>query len=341
MMKKYTILLLVAIFSLTFSCVKKQISEKIDNVEVTEKVVVNEEVKKEVEEEKQLEYGYNINLDDVFSLDEILRYKYKNLINDIDPEIKFDNVDLNYFYTDGVTLFIGLNDEIQLDIDKFKRIFKPGYNFPSLYEGEELKPIKRNIIPNKKYISFTFDDGPGNKYHELIREELNKYDFSGTFFVVGSRVKRNPNMLKQTYLDGHEIQNHSYNHPDFKKRSEKVIWDEFALTNDEIFKVIGIDAEIIRPPYGSYDSRVKRIFDNKLALWSVDSEDWKSRNVQTIIDRVLPVVKDGDVVLFHDLYLESYEAVKYMLPILKERGFQLVTFSELLEIKENRQKGEN
>ncbi|QXW66356.1 polysaccharide deacetylase family protein [Streptobacillus moniliformis] len=167
---------------------------------------------------------------------------------------------------------------------------------------------------SKKHIVFTFDDGPRNKYHELIREVFNEYDQTASFFLLGEVIKRNSNMVIKTYLDGHEIMGHSYTHPDLTKLSPEKIWKEYQGCNDEIFKVIGLDVKNIRPPYGAVNQKVKNVVGgkNNIVLWNVDSEDWKSRNVETIISRVLPVVKDGDVVLFHDLYLESYEAIKYM-----------------------------
>ena len=155
---------------------------------------------------------------------------------------------------------------------------------------------------------------------------------------MGLNVKKNPKMVLQTYLDGHEISNHTYDHKNLSKISRSQIIDEILKTDDLIYSIIGDENKNVRPPYGAYNSNVVEILGGKsnLILWNVDSEDWKNRNKDVIISRVLDKVKDGDVVLFHDLYPETYEAIKYMVPILISRGFQFVTYSELKEIKGRR-----
>lgn len=274
----------------------------------------------------------NITSNDVF------RNRYKYIIKSIDRNIDLSNVDFSKFKIENDKIVVGKDKTLNLEYTKFKKVFKGDVGLPSIYEGEKLIPKQRPIDPNKKHIAFTFDDGPGNKNHVLIREVFNKYNERATFYFVGLNVKKNPKMVLQTYLDGHEISNHTYDHKNLSKISRDQIIDEILKTDDLIYSIIGDENKNVRPPYGAYNSNVVEILGGKsnLILWNVDSEDWKNRNKDVIISRVLDKVKDGDVVLFHDLYSETYEAIKYMVPILISRGFQFVTYSELKEIKGRR-----
>ena len=266
------------------------------------------DIEENIDENGDVTY-YSNKLNRNITSSDIFRNRYRYIIKSIDPNIDINDIDFSKFKFENENIVVGKDKKINLEYTKFKRVFKAGLGLPSIYEGEELIAKKRAIDPNKKHIAFTFDDGPGNKNHVLIREIFNKYDERATFYFVGLNVKKNPKMVLQTYLDGHEISNHTYDHKNLSKISKSQIIDEILKTDGGKRHVI---------------------------LWNVDSEDWKNRNTEVIISRVLDKVKDGDVVLFHDLYSETYEAIKYMVPILKSRGFQFVTYSELKEIKGRR-----
>lgn len=306
------------------------ISEKKENIEVKEKSVLDNFEVKNID--GKLKYYSKILNKDIV-LEDIFRKEYIKIINDIDSNLNLKNINFDKFKLEKDGIYIGNEYELFLEYNKYVRVFKSNIGFNSIYNGEKLNPLKREIIPNKKYIAFTYDDGPSNKYHDLIREEFNKYNMSATFFVLGCKFPKNSERLLETYLKGHEIQNHSYSHTNFKKLDTKGIWREILQTDDEIFKIIGIDTTYVRPPYGAIDKIIKEELKEKIALWSVDSEDWRSRNVNQIVKTVLNNVKDGSIVLFHDLYKESYEATKILIPILLENNYQFVTYSELIKIK--------
>ena len=295
------------------------------------------DIEENIDENGDVTY-YSNKLNRNITSSDIFRNRYRYIIKSIDPNIDINDIDFSKFKFENENIVVGKDKKINLEYTKFKRVFKVGLGLPSIYEGEELIAKKRAIDPNKKHIAFTFDDGPGNKNHVLIREIFNKYDERATFYFLGLNVKKNPKMVLQTYLDGHEISNHTYDHKNLSKISKSQIIDEILKTDDLIYSITGYDSKDVRPPYGAYNSNVVDILGGKrhVILWNVDSEDWKNRNTEVIISRVLDKVKDGDVVLFHDLYSETYEAIKYMVPILKSRGFQFVTYSELKEIKGRR-----
>lgn len=306
--------------------------------ETEKKVIDKSEKKPEIKEEK-LEIKEELVRDySNFKIEDIFRENARRIILDIDPNIDIAKVNIENFKILDEEILLGDNLELSLNLEKFKRVFKANIGLPSLYEKEKIEVKKRNLDMSKKHIAFTFDDGPFTKYHELIREEFNKYGELATFFVLGLSVNKNPEMLLQTYKDGHEIQNHSYKHPNMRKLSEYKIWQEISKADDEIFKIIGVDTYYFRPPYGAFDDKVINVLGkkSKIALWNVDSEDWKSKNVEIIKSRIIGKVKDGDIVLFHDLYQESYEAIRDIIPILIEEGYQFVTYSEMMELRENK-----
>jgi len=186
----------------------------------------------------------------------------------------------------------------------------------------------RNIDPNKPMVALTFDDGPSPEYTPEILKVLKENDAKATFFVLGTLAELNPDILKQIEEDGNEIGNHTYSHLDLTEL-EKPALDYQVLTTQEIVRrATGKAPILLRPSYGFIDEVVKEI-DMPIILWSIDSLDWQSKNPDVIYDRVLNDIKDGDIILMHDIYKSSVEAVSRILPELIRRGYQLVTVSEL------------
>lgn len=272
------------------------------------------------------------------NLDDILRYNYKAIIKSIDKNIDLNDINFNIFKIEDNNIIFGDNKTLILDIDKYERIFKPFTGLPSLYKGEKIITAERQLDMSKKHIAFTFDDGPANQYHDLIRDLFDSYNQKASFCVVGNNIIKHPDKLIKTYKMGHEIINHTTTHPYLTKLSNEEIFENVQQTSDLIMKYTGYDVKYVRPPYGAFDKRVKKELNGKLAMWNIDSEDWKSRDTNTIINHVLPNIKDLDIVLFHDLYKESYESVKYMLPILIDQGYEFVTYSELIKLRKEKVK---
>ena len=184
-----------------------------------------------------------------------------------------------------------------------------------------------------KICCLTFDDGPYTPVTKRIVKTLEAYNGRGTFFVVGNRVKDYSKMLKRTYDGGHQIATHTWSHKNLKKLSEHGVAAQVTKSMEAIKSVIGENPTLLRPPYGAVDKTVKqRVKDaGGLALvnWSVDSKDWKYKNADTIVKTIMDNVKDGDIVLMHDLYESTAEAVEKLVPKLVEKGYQLVTVEEL------------
>lgn len=183
---------------------------------------------------------------------------------------------------------------------------------------------------NRPMIALTFDDGP-SKYTMKLLEALEENDAQATFFMLGQNVPNYEETVKKMYEIGCELGNHSLSHPNLVKQSTDEIQRQINETNAAIENAAGHPASLVRPPFGSVNAQVKEAIPFPLIMWSVDTEDWKTRDKQATIDHVLANVKDGDIVLMHDIYETSVDAAIELIGQLKEQGYYLVTISELAE----------
>ena len=195
-------------------------------------------------------------------------------------------------------------------------------------EGEEEPAADTPVV------ALTFDDGPFTKVTNRIMDVLLEYEAGATFFVVGSRLEMYSDTLKRLYENGFEVASHTWSHKNLNKLTEKQITKEITRTLDGLKKYIPVENVLLRPPYGSADETVRGLAKTALNNWSLDSEDWKSRDAEKIIEHVLDTVQDGDIILMHDLYECTAEAVEYLVPELIERGYRPVSVSELFRIKD-------
>lgn len=198
--------------------------------------------------------------------------------------------------------------------------------------------------PEKKYVAFTFDDGPYSPVTSKLLDKLESIDGRATFFVVGNRLNDSTgSLLARASSLGCEIGSHSYTHTVyFNNCTDAQMENELAKTQALIRKYTGADALCMRPPGGSITESRKKSCGYAVIIWSVDSADWKLKgrqtepqrqeNVDAIVNNVLSTVRDGDIILMHDLYENTLEAFCRIADTLKAQGYELVTVSELLEL---------
>ncbi len=188
-------------------------------------------------------------------------------------------------------------------------------------------------FPKKsKAVALTFDDGP-SKYTNQILDCLESYGAKATFFVVGTNVNRYPDILRKAHSLGMEIGNHTVNHPNLKNLSAAAVASEINTNATYVENATGVRPTIVRPPYGSYSQSTLSAAGKPFILWSIDTLDWKTRNADKTVSAVLSKVKDGDIILMHDLYGPTADATERIVPALIDMGFDLVTVSELASRK--------
>ena len=195
----------------------------------------------------------------------------------------------------------------------------------------------QKIDPSKKMVAITFDDGPHGSNTKRVLDIFEKYDGRATFFMLGKLVDVYPDVVKDVYARGFEVANHSWDHANLPKQSMEKVTSEIYDTQNAIYKVIGKEPTLFRPPYGAYNSAIKAesIAGNvSVMLWTGDTEDWKTREANAVRDAIVRDAYDGAVILLHDIHTTSVDGVEMALPILKEKGYQLVTVDTLKQHRE-------
>ena len=193
------------------------------------------------------------------------------------------------------------------------------------------------IDPAKPMVALTFDDGP-SIYTPRILSTLRAYNAHATFMMMGDRALTYASTVRQILAAGCELGNHSMTHAAMTTLSYAQIQAEFSQTSQNIYSAAGQYPTVGRLPYGDgyNNSSVLSAMGLPSIYWSLDTEDWNNKtNPQSTINAVLNTVKSGDIVLMHDLYEATATAVDTIVPALVERGFQLVTVSELARYRKN------
>ncbi len=207
-----------------------------------------------------------------------------------------------------------------------------GETFAARCQTMGIQATGRLIDPDKPMVALTFDDGP-SAHTPIILDTLEQYGQVATFFVVGEWVPVYPNTVKRAYDMGCEIGSHSNTHADLATLSPSGIVSEMSITDNNLLNVTGAPATVMRPPGGSQNATVRANVGKPIIMWSLDTADWKTRDVTSTVNAVLNNVRDGDVVIMHDLHRPTALAAQIIIPELVNRGYQLVTVSELAQYR--------
>ena len=229
-----------------------------------------------------------------------------------------------YFWTDNMISDGSDSFVIDTSNNSVSRINKTNYEYDVV--------INRKIDKSKKMIALTFDDGPNYNTSKII-DVLNKYDIKATFFVLGSRAINNKDILRKMVDSGMEIGNHTYNHLLLTKYDENKIRSEIEDTSEVIYSATKKRPKLLRPSYGSVNNKIKKVANMPIIICDIDSLDWNYHNSKRITSRVVNKVRDGDIILMHDIYSASLNALSNIIPILQDNGYEFVTIDELFYYK--------
>ena len=187
------------------------------------------------------------------------------------------------------------------------------------------------ISPDKPVVALTFDDGP-SRYTDPILDLLERHGARATFCVIGNLVEARRDTVARAFDLGCEIVGHSWAHRDLTKLTAEQILTELLDTNLVISSITGTAPKFHRPPYGAVSKKLtnaSREADMAMLFWSVDPQDWRTQDADTVAANILEHVKDGSVIICHDLYASTVEAMERVIPELISQGYQFVTVSEL------------
>ena len=191
----------------------------------------------------------------------------------------------------------------------------------------------RQVDLTKPMIALTFDDGPQTTSGGRILDTFAAYGQRATFFLVGDRIPSRAAEVQRMIAEGHEIGNHTYSHKYLNKCDAATIRSQVAKCNETVAATTGVSPALMRLPGGNKNSTVLANVAMPIILWNVDTQDWKYRNADHVKGAVIGKVKDGDIVLMHELYGSTATAVETIVPTLVSQGFQLVTVSELAQFR--------
>ena len=294
--------------------------------------------------------------------EDILNKKYDNIQDNIHIEYPFFNnqiIDtyinlyLNHYINENNQnlLFIDYDyqkekDNVELTIYIYKEknniINKKEKKFKINLTNNEISTMKENnnkmnydiyyqkiINNNKPMIALTFDDGPNHNTIKIL-DILEKYNIKATFFLLGTNIKGNEETIKKMSKLNMEIGNHMYSHKLPTKLKKEEILNEIKKVDNIIYNITKKNPTVIRPSYGLVNNKMKNIIDRPIIIWNIDTLDWKYHNSKRIYNRVINKVKDGDIILMHDIYSATTNSLNLIIPELLKKGYQFVTISELL-----------
>ena len=185
-------------------------------------------------------------------------------------------------------------------------------------------------LEGKKLVALTFDDGPSAATGRLL-DILAEKGVKATFFVLGPRAEQNPDLLRRQVAE-HEVGSHTMGHIDMTKMSTEAVRADTEQMRG-IIEAAGGKLELVRPPYGAVGAAAREGTGTPLMLWTVDPEDWRVREAATVRQRVVGAAFDGAIILMHDIYDSTVEAVGGIIDDLRAQGYEFLTVSELAEVR--------
>lgn len=215
-----------------------------------------------------------------------------------------------------------------LDVCLFGVLLESGGRLFGKEAGEWGEVAASGDIP--PMVALTFDDGPDRVYTSKLLDGLSERGVKATFFLIGKNIEGNEDLVQRMNDEGHIVGNHTYNHILLSKEPVDIDHEEVEQTNNKIYEVIGKMPTYIRAPFGARNKELEEEIDMEMILWDVDPEDWKYQNKKRIVSHVMKNVKDNDIILLHDIYEPSVDAVLEIIDRLQAAGWQFVTVDDLM-----------
>lgn len=185
-------------------------------------------------------------------------------------------------------------------------------------------------VRESKKIALTFDDGPHPVYTQEMLDLLEKEQVPATFFLLGQNVELYGDLVKEISDEGHLIGNHTYHHVQITTLPADQAYEEIDKTSSLIEALTGKGTEYVRPPFGTWNEGLESKLDLIPVMWTIDTLDWTTQNVDWIVNQVVKDAKENDIILMHDSYKSTVQAVERIITLLEADGFEFVTVDEVL-----------
>ena len=178
-------------------------------------------------------------------------------------------------------------------------------------------PVAAPAAPSSaKYVALTFDDGPSPRCTPQLLDGL-----------------KDPDIVRRSADDGHQVGNHSYDLAALDRLTPAQALADLEKNDALLRELLGDGDYWVRPPYGLLTDDEAARLTVPLVNWSVDTEDWRTKDCDKILDVIYRCTGDGDIVLLHDRYLNTVDAALKAVAHLQQQGYVFVTVSELLALK--------
>ena len=202
------------------------------------------------------------------------------------------------------------------------------------YNGVK-KTVKLHVKSKSKLICLTFDDGPSGETPRLLKA-LKKYNYHGTFFMVGVEAQGKKNTIKTMKANGNELGMHSWHHDYLTKMTKEQVEADITKTRNLIKSYSGVSPTLFRPPYGATSDTVYAAFKSKgcpCIMWNINVKDYETTSSEVVYNNIKKTVHPGAVLVIHDSHAWSVTGLIKSLPWLKSQGYELVTVSEFARLK--------
>ena len=183
---------------------------------------------------------------------------------------------------------------------------------------------------DQKLVALTFDDGPHPVYTERLLDGLKERNVKATFFLIGKSADKYPDLVKRMAEEGHLIGNHTMDHVQLNHQTYDQALEQIRQSNQVITKITGQTPRYIRPPFGEWSKELEEEVDMTAVLWDVDPVDWKVKNTETVVKRILKNAGEGDIILLHDVYGTSVDAALEIIDQMRAEGYEFVTVDEII-----------
>ena len=245
-----------------------------------------------------------------------------------------------------ISVFLGCNSLLTTPptLDDSSNIFS---NSPIVEESPRVEPSTKwsvqgvdisEVDPTRKLIAFTFDDAPSRTLENIFavftsfNDEHPDCRASASIFFNGRLFDaQTPHLLYTASLLGFELGNHTHSHFDLTTLSQVELQSEIDKTDFLLEKADGKKRHLLRAPFGKINEFVKQQAQAPWINWTIDTLDWTGISDDEIYNTVLCQAFSGAIVLMHDGYEQTLSALKKLLPMLKENGYQIVTVSQLIK----------
>lgn len=187
---------------------------------------------------------------------------------------------------------------------------------------------------SERLVALTFDDGPKEGKTDALLDMLKEKGVHATFFMIGAQVEENQEIVRRMYEEGHQIGIHTYSHVDLGCLSEAEQKKEIEKSETAIEAVTGQSGFMLRPPFGRINKNLEDWMDCPMILWSVDTEDWTGKSAAEIIRETAETVKDGDIILMHDISEHGLEGAAGIIDELQRMGYTFLTVEQLFACRD-------